>query len=154
MSEMNIWACSVKALFDDPASAALFAEYARESANPLLGPCAPSREMYEALESTGMGQCFAARLDGALAGFAFVLTSALPHYGRRFASVESLFVVGPSRGGGLGGRLMNAIESYCLEAGCEAVFYSAPVESRLASLMFLWADRYTNTNHVFCRRLL
>ncbi len=153
MGLMNVWACKVASIFDDPVSEALFAEYERESANTLLGPCSPSREMYEAMEAAGMGQCFAAYAYGQLAGFAFVLTSALPHYGRKFASVESLFVVGSSRGGGLGGRLMNAVESYCLEAGCEALFYSAPVGSRLAELMFLWDDRYTNTNHVFCRRL-
>lgn len=149
----EIRACRVAEIFDDPASEALFGEYERESANPLLGPTAPKRAAYEELESTGFAQCFAVYVDEALCGFAMVLMGSLPHYGRRYATVESLFVGNASRGGGLGGRLINVVEGHCLGAGCEAVFYSAPAKSRMAMLMFRWEDRYTNTNHVFCRRL-
>lgn len=151
----GVRACRTAEIFDDPASAALFAEYERESANVMFGPCAPSREMYDALESTGIGQCFAAYLDGVLVGFAFVLNAKLPHFGRqrRFATAESLFVSGVARAGGLGGRLMNAVEMYCFEAGCDAVGLHAPVDSQLAKLMFLDEDRYVNTGYVFCRRL-
>lgn len=148
----NIWACKARAVFEDQASAALFAEYERESAIAMLGPCAPSLERYEALEASGAGQCFAAYSGGALAGFAFVLAAHVPHHARKLAVVESLFVV-RALSGYLGGRLMNAIEDCYREAGFEDLLYSAPARSRLAVMLFLHEDEYVNTGHVFCRRL-
>lgn len=149
----SIWACKARAIFEDPSSAELFAEYERESANAMLGPCAPSLGRYEQLEACGAGQCFAAYSDGMLAGFAFVVVGPVPHHSRKLAMVESLFVAS-ARSGYLGGRLMNAIESCYREAGCEDLIYHAPARSRLAVMLFLHEDEYANTGHVFCRRLV
>lgn len=149
----GIRACRAAEIFDDPASAALFAEYERESAVPLLGPTAPNRAAYEALESTGFAQCFAAYIDDRLCGFAMVLVCVVPHYGRNQATVESLFVARASRGSGIGARLMEALELHAQQAGCAAIFYSAPARSALAVTFFRHEDRYVNTNHVFCRSL-
>lgn len=147
--------CRVAKIFDDPASAGLFAEYEKECANALMGPTTPEREMYEALERLGAAQCFGAYVDGNLRGFAFVLNGELPHFGhgRKFATVESLFVSRASRECGLGSNLMDALESHCREAGCIAVIYIAPVGSRLARLLFLSEDKYKNTGHTFYREL-
>jgi GNAT superfamily N-acetyltransferase len=111
--------------------------------------------MYEVLEQRGMAQCFAAYDGEVLRGCAFVVMAELPHYGRarKFATVESLFVARAARGTGMGRYLMDAVESYCRSTGCAVLFYSAPAGSRLARLLFLNSDRYTNTNHVFCRSL-
>lgn len=150
---MEVRACQAAEIFDDPASAELFAEYEQECANPLTGSTAPVRAMYEALEGLGVAQCFAAYADLKLCGFAFVLISVLPHYGRRFATVESLFVGGAGRrGGGLGVWLMSAVEAHAKKAGCTAIFYSAPVGSRFARLLFLKKE-YRKTNHIFTRSL-
>ncbi|MGA9070542.1 MAG: hypothetical protein WB424_09835, partial [Terracidiphilus sp.] len=94
-----ICTCNAAMIFQDPASAELIAEYERECANPLLGPCAPQPEMYASLEEQGAAQCFAAYKDQTLIGFAFVLTTPLPHYEleRKFATVESFFVASVAR---------------------------------------------------------
>jgi GNAT superfamily N-acetyltransferase len=142
----------VAEIFEDPASPMLFEEYSKECANPLLGVTAPNRAHYEALGD--FAQCFAVHyVDGVLCGFAMVIAAVVPHYGRMSATVESLYVAKYARRGGLGRELMDAMESHCRQIGCTAIFYSAPVGGRLARLLFLDSDRYTNTNHVFCRRL-
>jgi GNAT superfamily N-acetyltransferase len=152
MSAAVVSPCRAAEIFDDPDSTALFAEYERECANPLTGTTAPQRAMYEAIEGLGLAQCFAARADGLLCGCAFVLIAAVPHYGRRFATVESLFVLSGARMSGLGRQLMYAVEAHAQEAGCSAIFYSAPVASRLAKLLSL-LDGYRNTNLIFTRSL-
>lgn len=155
MEELRVATCRAGTIFEDPACAALLAEYAEECANPLIGKTAPQREMYEAVEDLGTAQCFAAYQGKMLAGFAFVLITALPHYGqgRKFASVESLFVSRAARASPLGSELMGLMERYCCAAGCVAISYSAPVGSRLERMLFLSSDRYMNTHRVFYRGL-
>lgn len=145
--------CASADIFADPVSEALFREYALECANALLGPTTPQAALYAALEDAGAVQCFAAHVQGLLSGFAFVILGPAPHYGlRRFATVESLFVARVVRHTGLGVLLMREVEESVRTAGCEAIFYTAPVGSRLARLLFLSSD-YRNTNHVFTKRL-
>ena len=148
--------CRAAEIFDNPGSMALFSEYERECANVLLGACAPRPAMYAALEASGLAQCFAAYQGEVLSGFAFVLITELPHYGqgRRFATVESVFVSREERRGGLGCELMEAVETYARNSGCTAVSFSAPVGSRLARLLFLSGDRFTNTHQIFVRSLM
>lgn len=155
MGGVSVRACRAAEIFEDAASADLIAEYERECANPLLGACAPQWEMYEAVEGLGAAQCFVAYQSKVLAGFAFVLMTVLPHYGhgRKFASVESLFVSQAARASPVGSKLMDLLEHHCREAGCVAISYSAPVGSRLERLLFLSNDRYLNTHRVFCQRL-
>jgi len=148
MSEIR--QCSVAELFDDPRSAQLIEDYAAECGNALIGKPAPQRDMYENLEAAGMGQCFAAYESGQLVGFAMVLACVAPHYGVSLANVESLFV---AIGSYSGHALMRALDDYATAQGCAAIFYWAPVNSRLARLLFLCADEYANTNHVFAKRL-
>lgn len=149
----TVQACRVAEIFDDAGSAALFAEYEAECANPLLPRTAPQRAMYEQQEQYGVAQCYAGRVDGVLCAVAFVVLSPFMHYGGRFAIVESLFVAREHRPGGLGSRLMQVLEEDAKQLGCTEVFYTAPVKSALAQLLFLWSDRYVNTNHIFCRSL-
>lgn len=142
--------CQVAEIFDDPACEALLAEYERECAIALIGRTGPRRDMYENLEATGLGQCFSVREDGQLVGFAFVLIAVVPHYSLSLANVESLFMTRAARSGL---ALMQAIEDYARLCECMVIIYTAPVNSRLARLLFLSSDLYTNTNHVFMRRL-
>lgn len=148
----EVRACGVAEIFDDPASAELFAEYAAECANPVTGATPPVRAMYEALEATGAVRFFAAYCDAALRGFACVSIVVAPDYGLRLACVERLFVSAAARRGGLGATLMRKIEDQARAAGCEEIRYSAPVGGRLAKLLFL-REEYQKTNHIFTRRL-
>ena len=147
---IEVRACKVAEIFDDPASHALFAEYAEECGCALIGKPAPRRDHYGNLEASGMAQAFAAYQDDELCGFAFVLTMVAPHYGEFYGGAESLFV---SRRSNCGPTLMKATEDYARSAGCVSFFYSAPVGSRFARLLFLYDDLYTYASHVFCRRL-
>ena len=148
----GIGKCAVAAIFDDPVAAALFAEYAEECSNPVSGSPLPVRAVYETLEQAGAAQCFAAYQAGALAGFAFVLKTVRPDFGMRYATVERMFAAQRSRGEGLGTELMRAIEADAIEAGCEAIYYSAPAGSRLARLLFL-SKGCRKTNEIFTKRL-
>lgn len=149
---VDVKPCAASTIFDDPASAALFAEYEAECANPVLGPVSPRRETYEALEAMGLAQCFAVYVLGELVGFAFVVMGEAPHYGRNLATVESLYVH-PEARGGPGRALMKTVEAAARETGCQAMFYTAPVGSRMAKLLLLMSEAYPNTNLVFTRRL-
>ncbi len=148
----EIRTCMAADVFDDPASEALFAEYAEECANPVLGRTVPSRAMYEAIEAAGAGKCLSVSVDGALVGFAFVLIGPLPHFQGLFATVESVFLNRQSRRFGLGLRLMEAVESLARDAGCEAIFFCAPTGSRFLAVLRRRRG-YWRTNVVFTKRL-
>lgn len=147
---IEIRQCHVAELFEDGRSAGLIREYAEECGNALIGKPAPRRDLYENLEASGLGQCFAAYEEGALCGFAMVVASVVPHYGLSCATTESIFV---TRGSHAGSALMRALNDYAADLGCIVIFYIAPVGSRFATLLLLSADEYPNTNHVFAKRL-
>jgi hypothetical protein len=87
-----------------------------------------------------------------LAGFATALTYIVPHYGKRIATVESLFVGSAHRRGSTGLRLMDAIEEYGRRQSCLVVLYSAPAGSYFEQLLGkLRGCRHSNT--VFLRTL-
>lgn len=142
--------CRAAEIFRDPVGLELIAEYSAECSIAMIGKPAPRRDMYENLEQSGMAQCFAAYEDMVLVGFALAVVAVVPHYDLSCATIESLFV---TRGATCGGELMQAVESYAADCGCKGMFYAAPVGSRLARLLFLSADQYVHTNHVFCKRL-
>lgn len=145
--------CRAAEIFDDPRSAELFEEYECECANRLLGSTAPQRALYEALENAGAGQCFGAYRDDVLCGVAFVLLGSVPHYAGYMAVVESVFVMRSERNGTAGGKLIKAVERWARDRGFAAIAYTAPAGGQLARMLFLRADEYTNTNHVFSKRL-
>jgi GNAT superfamily N-acetyltransferase len=145
--------CGVAEIFDDPRGEELMAEYAQECAERMLTAPEPQRDMYEQLEEIGMAQCFRCACDEEMAGFATVLLAPSAHNGKRYATVESLFVANEHRSTGAGTELMAVIEDAARAAGCEAIVYSAHVGSRLARILFLSSDRYVNTGYIFMRRL-
>jgi hypothetical protein len=146
-----IRACRAREIFDDPRSEQLLAEYSAECAIALIGRPSPRRDMYENLEACGMGHCFAAYEAGELCGFAMLLIAVVPHYSLSCGNLESLFV---TRSAHCGGDLMRRVEEFARERGCTAILYTAPVNSRLARLLFLSEDRYMLVGHAFCRRLV
>lgn len=135
-----------------PNAAALLEEYAAECALPELGPIAPQPELYRKMEDTGAFQCFAVYDEGMLAGFATALSYVVPHYGRRIATVESLFLAKAHRLGRTGNSLMLALENWAAARGCAAILYSAPAGSQLEKLLRL-TKGYRHSNTVFLRSL-
>lgn len=135
-----------------PNAESLLAEYSAECSIPQIGTPRPQLEMYSALERSGMMQVFGSFVGDRLVGFASVLTSILPHYSQKVATVESLFVEGERRDTGLGLALLATAERHAKESGCAAILYSAPADSQLERLLSLLKP-YVHTNTVFCRRL-
>lgn len=153
MTTIRTHACEVKAcraaeIFDDPAGGALLAEYAEECG---VEEAEPQRQMYEAMESAGALQCFAAYVEGALAGFVSVLCSAMPHHGRRVATAESIFVSAAHRKGGAGDALLDAAERHAEESGCICLVYTARAGSRLDKVLERRSG-CTKTHAMYTRR--
>jgi len=104
--------------------------------------------------SGGMGlpQTSSGNTSGRLVGFASLLVSVLPHYGKKAATVESLFVDKRHRANGYGIEIMDAMEEFAKGEGCIVILYIAPVGSQLERLLSL-KKGYRKTNSVFCRVL-
>jgi len=130
----------------------LFHAYAEECAIPEIGHTNPQADTYAAMERAGIAQCFGVYSDAELVGFASVLTSLLPHYGKKVAVVESIFI-SPKFRPLASLDLMKAIEQHSTLSGCVAILYSAPAGSRFELFLTL-RNRYRHTNTVFCKALL
>jgi GNAT superfamily N-acetyltransferase len=151
LAGLDICRISYAEILDAPNSWQLLGEYAAECSIPQIGMICPQREMYAAMEGSGLLHSFGAFQSGELVGFATLLIYVLPHYGRKIATPESIFVAKGHRAG-TGRELMNAVEEYAKEQGCRAVLYSAPAGGQLEQLLDI-SNSYHRTNAVFCRSL-
>lgn len=145
---MRIEKVSFTAIIDSP----LLKEYAAECSIPEIGEIKPSALIYASMESKGFQQCFAAYQDEQLIGFASLLTTVLPHYSKRVATLESLFVGAEHRKTGAGTALMQAVEAYAKEAQCKAILYSAPAGGKLEKVLSKRRS-LRRTNSVFTQAL-
>lgn len=150
--EVTIKPISYADILKAPNAQELIDAYSAECSIPEIGASHPQSDMYALLESNGALHAFGVYKGEILIGFAAVLTSVLPHYGRRVAMVESIFVAKDHRVGHAGRLLMLAIEQFADERNCEAILYSAPADSRFDHFLDL-LPAYRETNHVYCRRL-
>jgi GNAT superfamily N-acetyltransferase len=150
MGEIQLIRCSD--VFAALESAELLAEYAAECSIPLIGKIDPQPAIYEALERSGALQCFGLFEGGKFAGFATVLVTPSPHYGKKLAVVESLFLGKKFRSAGRGNALMDAVENFARERECAAIGYSARSGSTFEKLLTLLRP-YERTNSVFMRTL-
>lgn len=144
---MEIWKVLAATLMHEPE---LLDQYAAECSIPTLGPPNPQWEIYYQMEAAGVFQLFAVYADGKMVGFAGVLSTILPHYGVKAATVESLYVLPEFRSKGAGASLLSAIEAHARQVGCKAILYSAPAGGQLEALL---GKRHTRTNSVFCKPL-
>ena len=135
-----------------PNARELIAEYSAECSIAEIGPINPQKAIYAALEANRAMQCFGAFKDDTLTGFATVLVSVNPHYGRKLAVIESLFVTAENRRSDAGTELLAAVESYARGTECAGILYSAPAGGSLERLLQRRAQ-YTLTNTVFFRSL-
>ena len=149
---MTIKPISYAEILDSPESERLLKEYSAECSIPEIGPTSPQRKMYDSMESTGMMHSFGAFEGEKLVGFATILAFVLPHYGKKVATVESLFVAKAHRNGRVGLMLMDEIEASAKSIECSVMLYNARAESRLER--FLSAlSKYKRTNSVFLKQL-
>lgn len=121
--------------------------YAAESAVHAFAGGAPAIAMYQGLEAAGMLHSIVARRDGVLVGFAGVLITMLPHFGKLSATTESLFVLQQHRRGGAGLALIREARALAREHGAAGLFVSAPAGGVLARV--LPGLGFTKTNEVF-----
>ena len=128
----------------------LFEGYAAECSIPEIGKTDPQREIYFAMERNGVAQCFGVYAEK-LVGFASLLISVLPHYGKKVAVVESIYV-DPEYRPFVGKDMLLELEDYALKAGCVAILYSAPAGSRFEKMLSL-RKQYRRTNSVFTKAL-
>lgn len=128
----------------------LLAEYADECSLPALGKHNPQWPMYQKMEDMGMMHSFGVFCGDEMVGFSVVLSTLLPHYGVKAATVETLFVSKNARDSGAGVKLMQAVEKHAKNIECTAIFYSAPTGGKLEEVL---GKRYPRTNSVFCKPL-
>lgn len=147
MDEIRL--CTAAEFQAEPNIDALFAQYADESAIAELGHHDVRMDIYEAMETAGALRVLVAHRDNVLVGFAVLTFAVLPHFGKLISSTESFFVAPDARKGGLGVKLLRAAEQAAKDAGAIGLFVSAPVKSRLASIMP--RSGYRQTNEVFFR---
>lgn len=131
---------------------ALLQEYGAESAIPELGGVSAQRETYERLEAAGVLSVFGAYLGSNLVGFLAIIMSHLPHYGALVGTTESFFVTPSARGSGAGAKLLREAEDFASALGAVGVFVSAPVGSKLDTLLEVKRG-YRRTNHVYFKGL-
>jgi GNAT superfamily N-acetyltransferase len=149
---MLILPMSFAAILDRPEAKGLLAEYAAECSLPELGEIAPQYYLYEAMERSGTLRSFGVFNDDRLVGFATLLLYVLPHYGKKVATTESIFISAAQRVTGIGSKLLDFIENYARENDCTAVLYSAPTGSQFAKLLGL-QKTYRHSNDTFIRSL-
>lgn len=130
----------------------LIAEYGAECSIPAIGEINPQRETYSLMERSGLLHSFMVHEDGEKIGFAMVVTPVMPHYGKRVASIESLFVAKERRSSGAGLELMRKIEEFVKDFGCAGILYSSPSGGQLERLLEA-SKAYQRTNAVFYRSL-
>ncbi|WP_348269753.1 GNAT family N-acetyltransferase [Edaphobacter paludis] len=132
-------------------STSLIAEYAAECSIPAIGEINPQRETYSLMENAGLLHSFMVLENGEKIGFAMVVTPIMPHYGKRVASIESLFITKNRRRSGAGLELMRAVEQAVKQLGCVGILYSSPAGGQLERLLEA-SKAYQRTNAVFFRR--
>lgn len=134
-----------------PELGALLDEYAAESANDEIGAAAPQIDTYRGMESAGLFHAFAARMDGRLIGFLFLLVPTLPHFGKMVGVTESYFVAAAYRKTGAGSLLRLAAEKMARECGAVGILLSAPIGGQLEKVAPHVG--YRETSRVFFKRL-
>lgn len=130
----------------------LLAEYAAESANHDIGTPCPQWPAYRAMEATGMFHAFGAFREGRLAGFLFLMTPVLPHFGKKVGVTESFFVGAAHRKSGAGTQLRLAAEDAARAAGAVGILMSAPTGGKLDQV--LPHVGYRETNRTFFKGLV
>lgn len=144
---------SFRQILDAPNAKELLDEYAAECSLPEIGQIDPQVHIYEAMEKSGAMQAFGVYDGATLIGFVTVLIYTLPHYGKKIAVTESIFLASEHRHKGIGPKMLALVRGYAKSKECMVVQYIAPVGSRFSKLLSINAPRYRRTNIVFTENL-
>lgn len=144
--------CAYADIESAPEFPALLDAYSRESSIDQEWTAQPQRDIYLGMEAVGVMHAFGAYQGDALIGFASILVTVLPHFGRLTAVTESFFVMPESRDTGAGMKLLRAMEHRAAELGADGLLASAPIGGQLDKVLH-GLSAYRPTNRVHFRRL-
>lgn len=150
-TRVTVTSSTLAEIEESPDLAKLLAEYAAESANDEIGPASPQIDTYRGMEAAGLFQAFAARMDGELIGFMFLLVPILPHFGKVVGVAESYFVASAYRKTGAGNLLRCAAEQAARKRGAVGILLSAPIGGQLEKVAPHVG--YRETSRVFFKKL-
>jgi GNAT superfamily N-acetyltransferase len=137
-AQVTILPVPVADLFSAPNSADLHRSYATEC---LVPNAQPQFAIYSAMEQAGVLKCFAAYVypqsdnQPVLIGFLSLLCTVMPHNGKRWATVESVFVDPVYRSTGAGNSLLDHAERYAQDSGCLGITGTARVGSAFDTVL-------------------
>ena len=151
-TDIRIYPISFAYILGHPDRKRLLDEYAAECAQPELGETCPQPALYEVMEKSDTLRVFGVFEGEKLIGFAALLLYVLPHYGKKVATTESIFISAEKRSTGAGAKLLQFIERYAEQNGCKAVLYTAPTHSQFSRVLEA-QDRYRHSNNVFIRAI-
>lgn len=123
----------------------LLDEYATECGNPDAGRVVAQWPLYHAIEDSGAMRSIGIFDEDTLIGFANVIVSVLPHYGKSVATTESFFVSAAYRKTGAGLKLLKAVEEQAVERGAIGLLVSAPAGGRFADVLPGFGYKHSNT---------
>lgn len=147
---MEIKSFTVSEVIQHPDFNAVVEDYTAESGNPDLGPGMPAFDLYKQLESAGLFRVECAVDGDRLVGMVTVLVTVYPHFGKKVASVESLWLSKGYRKGPAGLKLIRRAQVMAKEMGAVGAYFGAREGSRLARL---YERIFTPMNRLFWVKL-
>ena len=133
----EIYEVPASKILENPNFVELVEEYEDEAIKfPEFPKANPDKHKYYSLESAGLMKFVAVYVSNQLVGFATILRNTIPHYaGTFFCIVESIFLAKKYRNTGLGLELLRTVELIYNESGAECLMVTAPLDSKLESLL-------------------
>lgn len=119
-------------ILDAPNASELLNEYAEEC---VISDHDPQRDMYRAMHDAGILHCFGFFDEEVLVGFVTIISTVMPHNGKKLANIESIFLQGSRRGTGAGLKLIEQAEKFAKESGSVALLYCPRIGSRMAKIL-------------------
>lgn len=147
---MEIKSFTVSEVIQHPDFNAVVEDYTAESGNPDLGPGMPALDLYKQLESAGLFRVECAVDGDRLVGMVTVLVTVYPHFGKKVASIESLWLSKDYRKGPAGLKLIRRAQVMAKEMGAVGAYFGAREGSRLAQL---YERIFTPMNRLFWVKL-
>lgn len=148
MNSLTIRHCSIDDIQGAPNIGTLIDEYTLEAHNPEQHSPDVQWARYKQLVELGMMQPIGAFIGTELVGFAVLLISEMPHHGKKLAITESLFVASTHRKGGVGLKLIRALEEHARNVGAACLLVSAPHGGSLERVMPRLGYRHSNSTFV------
>ena len=115
MNSPRITRISTKEFFAKPKALELISLYSDECRIQGMPVPNPDKDLYQALEESGLYHFFEVLLNGDLVGFTGCMISPNPHYGVKIMSIESLYISPDARKAGVGTELIRELRKFSEE---------------------------------------